>query len=299
VGRVIIPGLIDFTNTIGKEFNTRDVRVGSSFHDYELFSEYCGLFFLFSMFLLIRARTTTQRVLLGLFAIFNVYTMFTTVTRGVFIALGFALPVALYKIRRHLNPVKFFTGAAAVTVLVLVMNVIVAKYTNSGDLFERMGSTKVVHGIVPEAREAPWANAWARSLVHPILGQGPWYGELPGYEVWWPHNVYLFFANIIGYPGLLFYLALLAGLFKLTRPVVDDLRHQSYADAFLIVAQAQLIMFCLNELKIDYLRNPNYTFQVWLMFANWTAAYLVSRDEGVRAGNYTTPVRAPEQREAA
>ena len=298
-GQVLIPGLLDFSGTAGHDFNTRDVRVGASFRDYELLSEYCGLFFLLTAFRWIRARSTTQRVLLTLFAIFNVYTMFTTVTRGVFIALGFALPVALYKIRRHLNPVKFFTGAAAVTVLVLVMNVIVAKYTNSGDLFERMGSTKVVHGIVPEAREAPWANAWARSLVHPILGQGPWYGELPGYEVWWPHNVYLFFANIIGYPGLLFYLALLAGLFKLTRPVVDDLRHQSYADAFLIVAQAQLIMFCLNELKIDYLRNPNYTFQVWLMFANWTAAYLVSRDEGVRAGNYTTPVRAPEQREAA
>jgi hypothetical protein len=56
----------------------------------------------------------------------------------------------------------------------------------------------------------------------------------------------------------------------------------------------------LNELKIDFLRNPNYTFQVWLMFSTWTAAYLVSRDEGVRAGLHAgTPLPAPEHREAA
>jgi len=36
------------------------------------------------------------------------------------------------------------------------------------------------------------------------------------------------------------------------------------------------------------------------MFSTWTAAYLVSRDEGVRAGFHAgTPLPAPEHREAA
>src|SRR5262249_9119607 len=157
---------------------------------------------------------------------------------------------------------------------------VVARYTNSGDLFLRMSETRVVHGVVPEARQGAWLNAWKRSLVHPILGQGPYYGELPGYEMYWPHNVYLFIANILGFPGLLLYLVILYGLFTMLRPVVDDLRHESYADAYLIIARTQLVMFCLNEIKIDYLRNMIYAFQVWLMFATWTAAYLVSRDEG-------------------
>jgi len=163
-----------------------------------------------------------------------------------------------------------------------------------------MGETRVVNGFVPAARAKPWANAWERSLVHPIIGQGPYYGELVGHELWWPHNVYLFVANIVGFPGLLFFLMILIGLWAMLRPVVDDLRHSSYADAFLIVGRAQWLMFCLNELKIDFLRNPNYTFQIWLMFSTWTAAYLVSRTEGVRAGFHTgAPLPAPQTREAA
>ena len=299
-GQVLIPGLLDFSSTSGHDFNTRDVRVGASFRDYELLSEYCGLFFLFTVFRWVRARSTTQRVLLTLFGLFNVYTMFTTVTRGVFIALAVVIPTILFTIRRHLNPVRFMTAAAIITVLAIAMNILVASHTNSGDLFQRMAETKVVHGFVPEAREAPWRNAWQRSLVHPILGQGPYYGELPGHELWWPHNVYLFVANIVGYPGLLFFLMILFGMYTMMRPVVDDLRHASYADAYMIVARAQLIMFALNEIKIDFLRNPNYTYQVWLLFSTWTAGYLVSRDEGVRAGFHTAaPLPAPEGREAA
>ena len=42
----------------------------------------------------------------------------------------------------------------------------------------------------------------------------------------------------------------------------------------------------LNELKIDYLRNGIYQFQIWLLFGTWTAAYLVSKECGVRAGFY-------------
>jgi len=299
-GQVLIPGLLDFSSTSGHDFNTRDVRVGSSFRDYELLSEYCGIFFLLSVFRWLRARSATQRALLTVFALFNVYTMFTTVTRGVFIALALVIPTIVFTIRRQLNPVRFFTAAAMITVLALTMNFLVASYTNSGDLFQRMAETKVVHGFVPEARELPWRNAWERSLVHPILGQGPYYGELAGHALWWPHNVYLFIANIVGYPGLMFFLMIMFGLFTMMRPVVDDLRHASYADAYLIIARAQLLMFALNELKIDFLRNGNYTYQVWLMFSTWTAAYLVSRNEGVRAGFHTgPPVPAPEHREAA
>ena len=54
------------------------------------------------------------------------------------------------------------------------------------------------------------------SDFHPILGQGPYYGEIPGYEAWWPHNLYLFVANLVGYPGLLFFLIILYGLWVYT-----------------------------------------------------------------------------------
>jgi len=294
-GSVFIPGLLDFRGTLGSDFNTRDVRVGSSFRDYELLSEYCGITFLLAMFMWVRARSQTQRWLLTLYGLFGLYTLFTTVTRGIVVALALALPYLIFVTRRRLNAVRFLTGLAVIVAISLVMNFIVARYTNSGDLFLRMSETRVVHGVVPEARAETWRNAWERALVHPILGQGPVYREMPGYETVWPHNVYLFIANLIGFPGLLFFVLLLAGLARLLRPVVDDLRHTSYADAYLIIARTQLIVFALNELKIDFLRNPIYIFQVWMWFGTWVAAYLVSRDHGVRSPDFKALPEPPAE----
>lgn len=299
-GKILIPGLLDFTTTLGHEFNTRDVRVGASFRDYELLSEYCGIMFLLTLFQFLRAGSQTRRVLFGLLGLFNVYTMFTTVTRGVIIALLMTLPYMFYTIRRRLNPVRFLSAVSAILLLAVTMNFFVSRYTNSGDMFERLGKTKVVHGVVPEAREGAWTNAWNRALVHPIIGQGPYYDELPGHEFWWPHNVYLFIANLFGFPGLGFFLLILAGLVSILRPVVDDLKHGSYADAYLIIARTQLFMFMLNELKIDYLRNPIYQFQVWQLFGTWTAAYLVSREHGVRGDfKMDEPQTRPDRQLAA
>jgi hypothetical protein len=298
-GQVFIPGLLDFRGTLGSDFNTRDVRVGASFRDYELLSEYCGITFLLTLFMWVRARSQTQRWLFTLYGLFSLYTLFTTVTRGIVVALMVALPYLFFVVRRRLNAVRLVGGLAAIAVLAMAMNYIVARYTNSGDLFLRMAETRVVHGVVPEARAETWRNAWERALVHPILGQGPLYREMPGYHNVWPHNVYLFIANVIGFPGLLFFLLLLAGMVRLLRPVVDDLRHASYADAYLIVARTQLFVFMLNELKIDFLRNPIYVFQVWMWFGTWVAAYLVSRTEGVRSPDFRDASAAPAPRELA
>jgi O-antigen ligase len=245
----------------------------------------------------VRAKTAMGRLMLSLFVLFNLYHVHHGHPRRVLAARG-AQPAV------HdpppLNPVHVLAGASLLAVLFFGMNFVVSQYSTSGDLFERLGTTKVVHGVVPEAREAPWANAWARALVHPILGQGPFYGELPGYRLWWPHNLYLFVANIIGFPGLFFFLAFLGGLAWLLRPTVDDLQHASYADAYLLVARTQLMLFCLNELKIDFLRNSIYTFQVWMLFGTWSAAYLVSREHGVFAGQTAgAPLPSPEHQEAA
>lgn len=277
-GKVLIPGWISFTHTIGSEFNTRNVRVGATFYDYELLSEYSAITLLLAIFRWTRARTGNERGIYTLFILLNVFILFATVTRGAFIALGATLPVLLWHLRRRLKVVPLTITAAAAVALLIGMNFYVAHFTRSGDLFARMGETHVVGGWMPDSRAEAWTNAWNRALVHPLVGQGPYYTELPGYELFWPHNVYLYYANVVGFLGLGFYLAILFFLFRLTRPRVDDLRHPSYADAYLIIAQAQLVLFVVNEIKIDYLRNPVYQMVVWVMFSVWTASYQVSRN---------------------
>lgn len=278
-----IRGWLDFTTTVGSEFNEHNIRVGASFHDYELLAEFCGLMLLLGVFLLARARTLLRRTLLSAFLILNVFVLFTTVTRGGFIALGVAVPWLLFQLRRRIRFQQLVMAAGAAALLGVGMNAFVAGFTRSGDVFARLSETKVVNGWVPDSRAGIWQNAFQRALVHPLIGQGPCYAPLPPYENTWPHNVYLYFANIVGFVGLAFFLLLLVRLWGMTRAPVDDLRHERYADAYLVIARAQLLLFIVDEVKIDYLRNPIYQFEVWFFFGVWAAAGFVSRAERAEA----------------
>jgi uncharacterized membrane protein YhhN len=84
---------------------------------------------------------------------------------------------------------------------------------------------------------------------------------------YWPHNGYLFMGNLVGFVGLSIYLALLVVLWRASRPDVLDPDDPDYATAFLPFAHAQLLVFIVDQIKIDALRNPIYTYQVFILFA--------------------------------
>ena len=295
---IFIPGWIDFSSTVGSEFNTRNVRVGSAFHDYELLSEFCALTLVLGVFVFVRARSIGRRLVYGLFVALNVFVLFTTVTRGAILALGPGLLFLLWSVRRHLRFVPFTIATVTGVCAILATNFFVSHYTRSGDMFARLANTRLVSGWIPDDRVGTWQNAVGRALVHPVLGCGPTYAPIPGWDIWWPHNVYLYYANIIGFPGLLFFLWLLVKLFRMTRPSTDRLTHPNYAEAYLIIMRTQFIVFVVNEFKIDYLRNNIYLFQVWVMFAVWTAAYGITRAARA-AAPVTLPAPAPAPMPAA
>lgn len=280
---VFIEGWIDFTSTVGSEFNTRNVRVGSMFHDYELLSEYCAMMLLLIGFLLVRAKTLGRRITYSVLLALNLFVLFTTVTRGAIFALAIAIPYLLFLTRRRLSFVPFTIVTVLGAMVVLSMNFYVAKFTRSGDMFARLLKTKVVGGWMPDDRAETWQNAWGRAMTHPLIGSGPSFAEIPGYQFWWPHNVYLYYANIIGFPGLLFFLGLLGTLFWMTRPQTDDLRHPDYAKACLMICHLQLVVFVVDQFKIDYLRNNIYMFPVWVFFAMWCATAMVAKSNAEQA----------------
>ncbi len=276
-GQSFIRGWIGFQHTTGTEFNTHNVRIGSAFFDYELLSEYAALTLLLAGFRWFRARSNNERAVYTGFVVLNVFILFATVTRGAIISLALALPVLLWLVRRRLRVVPFTVAATAAIALFVGMNVFVSSFTRSGNLFERLEGTKLVEGWIPDSRVFAWTNAWERALVHPFVGQGPFYTDLPGYNRMWPHDIYLYYANIVGFVGLAFFLVMLFLFFRMTRPRTDDIVHGSYAEAYLIIAHTQFWLFVINEAKIDYLRNPIYQMVVWVMFSVWTAAYSVTR----------------------
>lgn len=275
-GGTLIPGWINFEGTRGTEFDLHNVRVGGPFHDFELMSEYCAINLLLVAFLLMRASSTSRKVVLTGILVLVAFVLFATVTRGAMMALGAGFLYGLWVIRRRVKLVPLVVVTTLAVAGFLAMNFFVANFTRSGNIISRLSETKF-YGGVPDSRVVAWATAWERFLQHPIIGHGPYYSGRTGIRVWyWPHNVYLYIANLVGIVGLFFFLLLLVKLWRMSWPRSDDLRHPSYAHAFLIVANIQLVVFAVDQIKIDYLRNLIYQFQPWILFASIVVAHRIA-----------------------
>jgi O-antigen ligase len=290
-GTVLIPGWIDFKGTTGSDFNTRNVRVGGPFFDFELLSEFSAMSAVLVLFLLLRARTTNRRVALSVLLLLDVFVLFATVTRGAIISLSVGVLYLLFRIRRRLRVVPLVVGAGGLAALAFGMNFYVAHFTRSGDVVARLHETSFV-GVVPESRVGAWRDGWERFLEHPLIGHGPYYSSRTGTHTWlWPHCLYLYIANLVGVIGLGFFLTLLGRMLWISRRSSDDLRDPNYAKAFLLVAHLQLFIFMVDQIKIEYLRNPTYQFEIWVMFAILIATYRLAHPDSARQATWQ-PVRA-------
>ncbi|HVP14683.1 MAG TPA: hypothetical protein VMS88_04005, partial [Terriglobales bacterium] len=193
----------------------------------------------------------------------------------------------LWHIRRRINFVVLVIGVAGLVALVLGLDFYISHYTRSGSMLTRLGATTFVN-MMPESRAGAWTGAWERIFEHPWIGHGPYYSGQSGTRLWfWPHCLYLFVPNNVGFIGLAIFLWLLGSLFRVSIPHTDDLRRSRFSEGYLLIGHVQLVVFIVDEIKIEYLRNPNYGFQIWFMFALIVAAYQISRHEAAE------PVPAP------
>jgi len=281
-GRPLVAGWIEFEHGVTEGIDRRNMRIGGPFFDFELLAEFTALGLLFLGFLLFQASSTTRRVLLGGLLALCLFILFATVTRGAIVALAAALLYLGWLVRRRLRFVPLTIGVVAALIALAVVYGLVSRYTQAGDVVARFGETTFVDGL-PDSRADVWPMAVERWLRHPVIGSGPYYASREGLRTWyWPHNLYLFVLNIVGVVGFAFFAWLLWRLWRATRPETDDLGDANYAAAYLLMARVQLFLLLVDQIKIEYLRNPIYQFQVWVMFALWIAARQIVERERTR-----------------
>ncbi|MFI5371375.1 MAG: O-antigen ligase family protein [Candidatus Eisenbacteria bacterium] len=281
-GRSLVPGWLEFQEKVAEGIEVHNLRVGGPFFDFEQMADFCAVSTLFVLFLLTRARTTRRRVAYGALLILVAFIQFATVTRGGMIALGIGLVYLVWVLRRRINFVQLTVATGVTAAMVAGMNFYVAHFTTSGDLIKRLmdpHTLRLKNGM-PEGRSGLWIDAYGRMMEHPLIGHGPYYSLARGIKFWyWPHNVYLYVGNLVGFFGLFFFLWILWRLWQTSRPITTDLKKSSYAAAYLVFGHVQLLVFMIDQLKIDYLRSPIYQFQVWVMFAFLIAAAQLARTE--------------------
>jgi O-antigen ligase len=277
------------TRSVTVDTSLATIRVGSVFFDYELLCEYCAINLLLVLFLFVRAGSLLLRLAYGGMLLFLVFVLFTTVTRGGVVSLVLGVLYLMWLTRRRLTFVGVAIAATVAIVGAIAMNTYVAGSTHAGNLFGRLFSSEV-KGLVPDTRAEVWPAAWGRIFEHPLIGHGPSYATMNRAMVYyWPHSLYLFVANNVGFIGLAVFLWLLGTLFWMTRPVTDDLRGEDFAASYLLIARAQMLVFLVDEVKIEYLRNTIYQFQVWLVFGLMAAASLSVRARAAPAGATRRP----------
>ncbi len=277
---VFIPGWITFQHAYSEGINIHNVRIGGPFFDFELLSEYCAINLLLLFLLAVRARSVARRTIFVSLLVLTFFIMFATVTRGGIMALAVGMLYLMWVLRKRLNLIRVTAAVALAVGAFLAMNYYVANFTHSGDLVARLvdpQSWEFERGM-PVSRASIWQSAFERMMIHPIIGHGPFYDTAKGLDFWfWPHNGYLYLGNLVGFVGLTCYLWLLFGLWKISRTSAPDLRDRNYARAYLAIAHVQLVVFMVDQMKIDLLRNSIYPFQVWLLFAYIISAHRLSQ----------------------
>ena len=285
-GRAIIPGWL-FTEQRDLQLVMKDVRMKGAFHDYELNAEFFAMNAPIIILMSLRARRLLTRSLFTILLIADIVMLFTTITRGAFISLIIGLAYMAYVSRRDLNFARFVMIAGAFVALVFIIDTFIAQYTVSGSLFGRMAKTTLEKGFIPDTRTTAWEGALRRGLEHPFIGHGPGWDFTKGLETaFWPHNVYLFYFNITGLFGLFTFIFLLVRLLQASSLGLRcSLVRDSFPEALMKVLHVSLVIFIVDQIKVDYLRNIVYIYFVWFMFGMIAATQNIIRSaREVKAG---------------
>lgn len=263
-GTILIPGWISFAQTPGGHGS--GVRVGSTFLDYELFGEYCALNLFLQMFLFTRAKTQSRRYMILAIMGLTLFCLFSTVTRGAILSFMVGAGYLMWLSRHRLNFVRLVMIFALVIPLGVGADYVVANFTNSDSVLERLFGTELKGGV-PETRSEVWAQSFASVLRSPWIGHGPYMAPRVGVHVqYWPHNVYIFYAYITGAFGLTFFLWFLWGLWRASRPRALSLGSGTYIEGATLLSRVLLFTFMIDQIKIEYLRNGTYSFFIWYLF---------------------------------
>ncbi len=265
-GRVLIPNWL-YTAHRAK-LVMKGVRMGGPFHDYELAAEFFTLnaFIIFLVYL--RSKRMLHRALYGGLLLVDLFMMFATITRGAFFSLILGTAYLMFLSRKELNIVRFTYIVGGLVLLMVVMEGVVARYTTSGSLFQRVVAMTFEKGIVPENRVGTWFPAISRGMESPLFGHGPGWDFRAGLtKGFWPHNLYLFYFNITGFLGLGAFLFFIWRIIRSSMAGVGaSLASSPFPEALMKVLHVIVIIFLFDQLKIEYLRNSNYTYFIWFLF---------------------------------
>ena len=283
----LLPEFFSFSRRVAdmEEIRRGDVRVTATFNGQELFAEYLALCAILQYILFRRARGAAAKTYWLVSVLLVLGALFATATRGGLIVLvgGF-----LYMIVVGGRVIPRFQ---MMKVVILAMALFYLSYELIGPLVSFMIDRILSIGATDssiQSRSVVLPQAFRAIADSPFLGHGIAIpsGTFTGGVSKNIHNLYVTLAYTIGIPGLVAFIWLCVSLFRASwqasrsANLTQDLRELGLG------LNVMLVMFLVDEIKIEFTREPLTMHLTWMFFAWHVAVWRLSRQPRVTAASF-------------
>lgn len=274
----ILPAFFKFSQKVAEmeEIRRGQVRVTATFNGQELYAEYVAWSVILQYILFRHQRDLHRKIFWALAALLSLSALFATATRGAFLALvgGFIYMIVVggRAIPRFQMMKVLFLGVAVFYLALGFVEPLVEF------LMQRMETIGMDDGSV-QHREVVMRQALTGVVDSPALGHGVSIpaGTFRGGVSKNIHSLYLHLAYTIGLPGLVAFCSLLAILFRNSWRLVRRSALPRDLRELALGLHVAFVIFLVDEVKIEFLRQPMYMHMVWSLFAMMMVLWRLER----------------------
>lgn len=286
-----LPGIFNYEARLAQsrmEIVAGHVRAFATYSGYEFFAELMAISVIL-MFVLARMSTSSAERLLwagGMGACLTA--LVASATRGPFLALLVAL-VWMILGSRGAIPRKHVLGLLFGGVILLQVVAVAAPHLVD-QMIVRL-SEDLTRADSMESREVAWKQAIEAIARSPLLGHGlvippgTWKGGVSMNL----HSLYLHLAYTVGIPGLLLFGGVMFRLFQISLVRARDPRQSPFVRHVMMGMNAALVLFLIDQLKIEYLRSPIDITVTWALFGVILCAEKLARQAERQTGLEVLP----------
>jgi hypothetical protein len=265
------------------------IRVPGMFLDYELVAEYFDMMILFCTGFFILGSQLRVKIIALLSIGILIVAGFYTGTRAFLWGLGGGLLVITFLISFRLGLNKVLRNSLIIGGILVVAVIVLSRQSVFASYIERFLNTDI--GINSyDTRTAVFSIDVALARGMPFLGYGHLFQQsattLANSSVFLPHSLYLSMLLINGYPGLIvtFLFVAIPILWMLKILVSQNTKmHYAWAIVFLSV----WIFWSVNEIKVEFIRQPFYMNIVFFLFGMIASVYMLARRNVLEHGFLT------------
>ncbi len=278
-----LPQFFAFSKEIAtaEEIRMGEVRASATFSGFEIFAEFCVISIFLQYFLFRRTRSINSKLFWLTGIAIMLFALFGTGTRAGIIVLGFGVMYAIITSglalpRKDLLRVVFF----GMVVFYLILP-FVGSYTSM--MFSRL-STLGTNDSSVHSREIVMKQALEAIPGSPLIGHGIYTpeGTFRGGASQNIHSLYVSLAYKMGIPNLLAFLWLASILVRTSWKRSQDRTVPRELREFMFVLHVILVMFLLDEVKIEFLRSAQSSHVVFLYFA-----FIMSLNQIIQRSRYS------------